>query len=321
MPRISGLPDAMSDVLSLVRMRGEFVCANEFSAPWSLSFRKPLSHFHIVERGSAWITVDGAKPTRIETGDLAILPLGAGHVLGSDPKIKPIPIDTAIEKHAVREGAVFKIGGGGEQTHVVCGQFSFAGVLAPKLLTVLPPLMHIRPHPGRPLEWLRLTAHFMIEETRHHKPGAAIMVSRLLDLLFIQTIREWGAKSPRNVGWMSVLSDPQIGKALSAIHESPTRNWTVEVLADIAGLSRSAFASRFVHEVGQTPLKYLATWRLDLAADHLRAGTAKVSEIAALVGYGSEAALNRAFKAQFNVTPAAFRRTGQIPRVKDKGSA
>jgi AraC-like DNA-binding protein/mannose-6-phosphate isomerase-like protein (cupin superfamily) len=309
--QISGLPDAMSDVLSLVRMRGEFVCANEYSAPWSLSFRKPVSHFHIIERGSAWITVDGAKPTRVETGDLAILPLGAGHVLSSDPKIKPLAVDTAIKKYAKRDGAVFRLGGGGEQTHVVCGQFSFAGVLAPKLLTVLPPFMHIRPEAGRPLEWLRLMAHLMIEETRNHKPGSAIMIARLLDLLFIQTIREWGAKNPRNFGWMSVLNDARTGKALSAIHESPARNWTVEALADLAGLSRSAFASRFVDAVGQTPLKYLATWRLDLAADHLRAGTAKIAEIAAIVGYGSEAAFNRAFKAQFNVTPAAFRRSGQ----------
>ncbi len=318
MPQISGVPDAMSDVLSLVRMRAEFVCANEYSAPWSLSFRKPVSHFHIVERGAAWITVRGAKPTRIETGDFAILPLGAGHVLSSDPKIKPLPLDTALKKHAAREGAVYKLGGGGEETHVVCGQFSFAGVLAPKLLTVLPPLMHIRHQPGPSFEWLRLIAQFMIDETRHHKPGSAIMIARLLDLLFIQTIREWGAKNPRNVGWMSVLTDPQIGKALSAIHDDPARNWTVEALADLAGLSRSAFASRFAQAVGQTPLKYLAAWRLDLAADHLRAGTAKIGEIAAIVGYGSEAAFNRAFKAQFNTTPAAFRRTGQLPRGRIK---
>jgi AraC-like DNA-binding protein len=310
MPMISGLPDAMSDVLSLVRMRGELVCAYEYSAPWSLSFRKPIAHFHLVERGSAWITVDGTAPARIETGDLAILPLGVGHVLSSHPKVKPIPIDTAIKKHAVRDGAVYKFGGDGERTHLVCGQFSFAGVRAPKLLSVLPPLMHIRPEPGRPLEWLRLTMHFLTEETRHPKPGSAIMIARLLDLLFIQAIRDWGAKSPRNVGWMSLLSDPQIEKALSAIHESPAHTWTVQALADLVGLSRSAFASRFAELVDQTPLKYLAAWRLDLAADHLRAGTAKVSEIAALVGYGSEAALNRAFKAQFKTTPAAFRRTG-----------
>jgi AraC-like DNA-binding protein len=310
MPAISGMPDAMSDVLSLVRMRGEVVCANEYSAPWAFSFRKPVAHFHIMERGAAWITVDGADPTRIETGDLAILPLGAGHVLASRPEAPSVAIDDPLARSVARKGSVLRLGGGGDQTHVVCGQFSFAGVLAPRLLTVLPPLMHIAAQPGRPLEWLRLTTHFLVEETRHPKPGSSIMVARLLDLLFIQAVREWGTRNPRNLGWLSGLGDPTVGRALSAIHEDPVREWTVGHLAEIAGLSRSAFAARFADVVGKTPLKYLATWRLDLAADHLRAGNEKVADIAALVGYGSEAALNRAFKSQFGMTPAAFRKLG-----------
>jgi AraC-like DNA-binding protein len=305
---LTGVPDAMSDVLSLVRMRGEFVCANEYSAPWSLDFRKPAAHFHVVERGAAWIKLDGAKPTRIETGDLALLPLGAGHVLSSDPALPSQALETAIESHATRQGSVYRMGGGGEETHVVCGHFSFSGVLAPKLLTVLPPLIHIRAESGRPLEWLRLTTHFLVEETRHPKPGSAIMIARLLDLLFIQAIRAWGAKSPKHLGWLSGLGDSQVGRALSAIHEDPARDWTVEALAEIAGLSRSAFAARFTDVVGKSPLKYIASWRLDRAADHLRAGAHRIGEIALLVGYGSEAALTRAFKTQFGTTPAAFRR-------------
>lgn len=311
MPAISGVPDAMSDVLSLVRMRGEFVCANELSAPWSLSFRKPVVHFHVVQRGAAWIRLDGAEPTKIQTGDLALLPLGVGHVLSSDPALPPMAIEQAIASHATREGSVYRMGGGGEQTHVVCGQFSFSGVLAPKLLTVLPPLIHIPAESGRPLEWLQLTTHFLVEETRHPRPGSAIMIARLMDLLFIQSIRSWGANSPRRLGWLSGLSDPQVGRALSAIHDEPARSWTVEALADIAGLSRSAFATRFTEVVGKTPLKYVASWRLDLAADHLRAGAHRIAEIAQLVGYGSEAALTRAFKAQFGTTPAAFRRQSE----------
>jgi AraC-like DNA-binding protein len=97
------------------------------------------------------------------------------------------------------------------------------------------------------------------------------------------------------------------------MHEEPARSWTVESLAALAGLSRSAFAARFAEVVGITPLKYLASWRLDLAAEHLRAGTSGIGEIAALIGYGSEAALTRAFKAQFGTTPARFRREGGAP--------
>lgn len=308
MSAIAGISDAMSDVLGLVRMRGEYVCANVFGAPWSYSFRKPMAHFHIVESGAAWLTLDGASPVRVEAGDLIVLPLGAGHSLASDLALPPTPLDEALEIDGARKGAVYHLGGPGEETQVVCGGFSFQGVLAPKLLSVLPPLIHIEGRRGKPLEWLRLTSHFLVEEARNPQPGSAIMISRLLDLLFIQAVRQWGAAHPRNLGWLSGLSDPLVGRALSAIHEDPARRWTVEMLADVAGLSRSAFASRFLDVVGQTPLKYLAVWRLDLAADHLRAGNMKIGKIAAAVGYGSEAALTRAFKQQFGVTPAAFRR-------------
>ncbi len=314
MSAISGIPDAMSDVLAVVRMRGEMVCANEFSAPWSFRFEKPLAHFHIVERGSAWIGMEGKRPLRIEAGDLVLLPLGNGHVLGSDPNLKPRAIERAVAKKGVRAGSVYRLGGGGDETHVVCGQFSFAGVLAPKLLQVLPPLLHITSKQGRPLEWLRLTSQFLVDETRNPKPGSAIMIARLLDLLFIQAIREWGGRSPRNLGWLSGLRDQQIGRALSAIHDEPARDWKVEDLAEVAGMSRSAFAAKFSDIVGQTPLKYLSTWRLDLAADHLRAGTAGIRQIAEMTGYGSEAALTRAFKAQFKTTPARFRSASNAGR-------
>jgi hypothetical protein len=196
-PAITGVPDAMSDVLSLVRMRAEVVCANEYSAPWSFGFPLPMAHFHIVERGTAWLSVDQREPVRLEMGDLAILPLGTGHVLGNDPGVPPVPIDEAMRSAAVRHGAaVYQLGGGGERTHVLCGRFSFAGVLAPKLLTVLPPLIHIETRSGGTPEWLRLTSHFLIEETRDPKPGSAIMLARLLDVLFVQAVREWERRAP-----------------------------------------------------------------------------------------------------------------------------
>ena len=309
---ITGIPDAVSDVLALVRMRGEFVCANECTAPWSLSFRPPAAHFHIVECGAAWITIDGAEAARVETGDIAILPLGTGHVLSNERDLPPVPIERAVDQ-AARKGSIYRLGGGGkEETHLVCGRFSFAGVLAPKLLTVLPPLICLRGKPGQSPDWLELTAQYLSDEIRHPRPGSASMVSHLLNLLFVQAIRQWAATNPRDLGWLSGLGDPQIGRALSAIHEDPSHEWTVRELADLARMSRSAFAARFTDVVGVTPLKYIAAWRLDLAADYLRAGDKATAQIAALVGYGSESALTRAFRAQFSTTPAVFRRSGPI---------
>ena len=309
MPTIRPVPDAMSDVLSLVKMRCGVVCANDFAAPFSLDFHRPGAQFHILERGAAFLVFDGEAPIRVGAGDLLILPLGEGHVLTTDPTLRPVPVDRAIQDLAVRHGSVLQWGrGNGAQTRTICGQFYFEGVLAPRLLAVLPALIHIREQDARPLEWLRLISHFLSEETRRADPGANMMTARLLELMFIQALREWGAHGPQSAGWLSGLLDQHLGKALSAIHDEPARDWTVESLATLAGLSRAAFAARFPAVVGQPPLQYLTTWRLNLAADQLRIGTARIAEIAEKVGYGSEAALVRAFKAQFGTTPAAFRR-------------
>ncbi len=308
MQRAAGLPDAMSDVLSLIRMRAELVCHQAYAAPWSLSFTRPIAHFHIIERGEAWLTRGGHEPLRLLSGDMAILPLGAGHALSSDPSLRPTPIEvfladstrtSVLQSHKDQE------------TEVICGQFSFIGVLAPKLLAVLPQIIHVRGREDRSFEWLRLTSEFLIEETRYPRSGSAMVITRIIDLLFIQAVREWGEKGPPNLGWLSGLSDAAIGRALAAIHEDPGRNWSVAALADQAGLSRSAFAARFTDIVGKPPLRYLTTWRLELASDQLRAGTASIGEIASGIGYGSEAAFTRAFKAQFGTPPAAFRRNGR----------
>ena len=161
---------------------------------------------------------------------------------------------------------------------------------------------------GHPLEWLRLTTQFLADEARNPKPATAITIWRLIEILFIQAVREWGGKSNNSLGWLSGLKDPAIGRALTAIHNDPARKWTLADLAERASLSRSAFAVRFAEVAGQTPLRYLTLWRLGLAADQLRSGTAAIAEIAENVGYASESALTRAFKAQYGTTPATFRR-------------
>lgn len=307
MTSISGLPDSTSDALSLMRMRGQVVCVGDYRAPWSLRFDEPVAHFHVVERGSAWLCVDGERPIRLEPGDLALLPLGAGHTLSSDPDLPAVPVTQAVTQSGHRDGIMVRLGGDGQATHFICGKFAFSGVLAPRLLTVLPALIHVDGREGSLVERLQLIIRFLLEESRNPSPGSALMVERLLEMMFIQTIREWGTKCPHNLGWLSGLRDPLIGRALSAIHENPARPWTVEMLAQTAGLSRSLFAARFNKIVGQTPARYIAAWRLDLAADLLRSGSATIGEIAAGVGYGSEAALTRAFKRQFGVTPGRFR--------------
>jgi AraC-like DNA-binding protein len=133
-------------------------------------------------------------------------------------------------------------------------------------------------------------------------------MSRLVDLLFVQTLRHWLTTSQEQpVGWLGALRDPRVGAALALLHENPETAWDVETLASKVGMSRSSFATRFVELVGEPPSKYLTRWRVHLAARLLRAPGATIAQTAERVGYDSEAAFSRAFKRYMRSAPAAFR--------------
>jgi AraC-like DNA-binding protein len=113
---------------------------------------------------------------------------------------------------------------------------------------------------------------------------------------------------PQGKGWLAGVRDTHVGSALALIHAEPGRAWTVDKLAREVALSRSALAERFTSLVGESPIQYLTRWRLALAAQALRSGSEALAHIAERSGYESEAAFNRAFKREFGVPPAAWRR-------------
>ncbi len=133
------------------------------------------------------------------------------------------------------------------------------------------------------------------------------MVSRLIDVLIIRCIRTWAKSLGARQGWIGALSDARVSRAVAALHGDPARNWLVEELASVAGMSRSRFAELFVQIVGEPPLRYLHRWRLATASDLLRKSNLPVKEIAHSVGYESEAAFSRAFKTMFGTTPRETR--------------
>ena len=146
------------------------------------------------------------------------------------------------------------------------------------------------------------------EEDAETKMGARFMQSRLVELMFLDVLRHHLAALPTDAtGWLSGLRDTHVGHSLSDIHADPAQRWTVESLAQRAGLSRSLLAERFRRLVGLAPMQYLGVWRLQVAAALLRQGDLSIAQAAARVGYSSEAAFNRAFKRRVGVTPAEWR--------------
>ena len=148
----------------------------------------------------------------------------------------------------------------------------------------------------------------MMEEA----PGSEVVANRLAEVLFIQTLRAHIASGSESCkrGWLRAIFDRQIGAALRCVHENVKSPWTVQSLAAAAGMSRSAFASRFKELLGQTPLDYVTDWRMQKATQLLNQQDKKLAEIAQSVGYESEDAFSKAFKRVVGVAPAEYRRNG-----------
>jgi AraC-like DNA-binding protein len=179
---------------------------------------------------------------------------------------------------------------------------------ASHLLASLPAAIVLRGARGPALEGLEVARRMIVFEMESPSQGSAVMIARILDLLFIQILRAWAAGTDAEPNWLAGALDPQIGPALSALHRDPGHDWTVAELARTCSLSRSAFAARFAGRVGKPPATYLAHVRLDTATDLLRDTPLPVTVIAEKVGYTSEAAFSRAFRHRYGTPPGRWRR-------------
>jgi AraC-like DNA-binding protein len=300
--------DILSDVLTLLRLRGEVLCWSELGAPWGLSFApEDALFFHVVERGHGLLRVGRGEWRAIGPGDMVVLPEGRGHRIASARDAKVVPIADLVDPSG-RVGERFRHGGGGASTHLLCGRFRFDEVLRRGSLPGLPDVLHVRGDGSSSPEWLGLTVRLLSAEAKNEAPGRDIALARLVDLLFVQTLRHWLAESgDAPLAWIGAARDPRIAAAITLMHRNPEAAWDVASLASKTGMSRSKFAERFVKLVGEPPTRYLTRWRMHFAARLLRGSSITLREVAARVGYDSEAAFNRAFRRTMGTSPGAFR--------------
>ena len=196
---------------------------------------------------------------------------------------------------------------------MICGAVRFDHPAAHQLVRLLPRLICIKAWGSPQMEWIQSTLHLMATEARELRPGGETIITRLADILVIQTIRSWMAEDPlAQTGWLGALQDKQIGYAILLIQRDPARAWTVASLADEVAMSRSAFAARFKELVGEPPMQYITRWRMNVALTWLKGEDVSLGDLANRLGYQSEAAFSRAFKRFIGVSPGAARRNGYI---------
>lgn len=311
-PMLASRVDLLSQVLTLIRLRGELIFLADLTAPWALQFDAGSAYFHVVTEGEMVVEASDGRRAHAVAGDLLVLPQGRGHVIGIDGT-KPVALRDVLAEQVREDSLSVRLGGNGPLCRLVTGAFRFEGDNMPSMLAVLPSVIHI-PRTLRADEegWLEGIAGFLLAEARASHPGAALMISRLIDILVIRAMRIWVRTSPpENRGWLGALADARISRALKAIHDEPFRQRTVAELAGLAGMSRSSFADRFATLIGAAPLHYQTRWRLLLANEMLKRADTRVSDVARRIGYDSDAAFSRAFKAQFGHPPAMARRVDE----------
>jgi AraC family transcriptional regulator, alkane utilization regulator len=317
--------DALSDVLKSIRLEGAVYVNAEFSAPWCVQAKFGLASsmarlagaehvvfFHFLTEGGCKVRLaDGVETLDVTTGDLVLFPNEDKHLLGSDLQLAPVETTSLVRAETAGDGELFQIrhGGGGAATRFVCGYLACSRSVCRPLLDALPRVLRIPIGSGPAAALLRELLRVGVRESSASRPGAGSMLAKLSELMFVEAMRRYVEDlPPGGTGWLAGVRDAQIGRALALLHAEPGRDWTVDDLARAVALSRSALAERFASLVGEPPMQYLTRWRLALAADALRSGNRAIARVAEQSGYESESAFNRAFKREFGMPPATWRR-------------
>ena len=306
--------DLFAELLRSLRLPSSAWLRLEVRAPWGFSIADGNTVFHVVTHGNCWLELGRlGTPLRLFAGDLGFLPRGDRYELKDAPGTRPVDLLDFVKRNPPDEKRVVRAGGGGAVTKLVCGGMRFENGATNPLLAVLPPLIHVAAHDGDSTPRLRLTVEHVIEELDSNRPGSESVITRLAEILFIEAVRVYLDQNMNTAesGWLAALRDQQVGQALALLHAHPHEPWTVGSLADRVALSRSAFATKFAQLVGEPPLRYLTRLRLNTACARLGSSDAKLSAIAAAVGYESVAAFAKAFKRSVGVTPGEYRRMGQ----------
>ena len=313
--------DALLDMLRGMRLTGGIFLDAEFTAPWSISAQirpqdcvpftpvpRHIIAYHYVIAGHCLVNVGERPPLSVESGQLVVLPRNDGHILASAPNLQAVNVRRLVEP--APDGGLAKVvhGGGGERTQILCG-FLGNDLSCNAFVALLPSVLKLDVADGASGGWIESNFRFAAQELADGRASSPAMLAKLAELLFMEAVRRWLDAQPPAVGtWSAGMRDPIVGRALGLLHNQIARRWTTEDLAREIAVSRSAFAERFTRVIGEPPMRYLARQRFEQASVRLTDSADPIARIAFEVGYETEAAFNRAFRREYGVPPASWRR-------------
>jgi AraC-like DNA-binding protein len=320
--------DALSNVLEAVQLTGAVFLEMEMREDRSyltaparaiadvlMPEADHLIPYHLVMAGSCYARLPDGEPVKLVAGDVVLFPGGDRHVLATarEHALRKRPVDisgealgemlTRGEVSSMREGKTARA------TRIVCGFLACDGRVAEPILRSLPRLLRVNLRDGGTAAWVQSSIRFSVAQSAARRPGSSMVLARLSEVLFAEAVRQYMDTLPKDqAGWLGALHDKHVSRALALLHDRPAHAWTLDTLSREVGLSRSALGERFTSLLGKAPMQYLAGWRLSTAAARIRRREGTILDIAAGVGYDSEAAFSRAFKREFGLAPVAWRR-------------
>ncbi len=309
--------DLLSDILLHLSVKGTLYFRTSFSPPWGVEIPayENVARFHFAHRGDCLVKVEGHDEVlTLRQGDIVLIPHGAKHrlycTISTESDIHPL--DQVISESGYTGEGVLVHGGPmiELETQLICGHFSFEPGSQHMILDRLPPYIHIENYGEASGNWLDATLRVIGTEAGGLKMGGDLIALKMSEVIFTQMLRSFFESGEASHVGLSGFADAKLARALTAFHQEPAKEWSVEKLARVAGLSRTGFALRFSEKMGITPMQYLTSWRMQIARKSLIADQITVVEAAALSGYASESAFSRAFKKEVGQSPAAYRLAG-----------
>nr|WP_043370074.1 AraC family transcriptional regulator [Cyanobium sp. PCC 7001] len=306
--------DLFGGLLDGPRARGAFALRTVMRPPWSLRIlaESPITVLAIV-RGHAWVVPDGSEPVRLGVGDVAVTRAPLHYCVADHPDTAPeIVIHpgqrcTNLNGESLEQELMHGVRTWGNDpngsTLMLVGAYESTSDISDRLLRVLPPVLTLSNDTwGSPLVSL------LCEEMEKECAGQAAVLDRLIDLLLIAILRAWFTRPSASAPtWYRAHSDPLVSRTLQVLHQQPAFPWTLAQLCHEVGASRSALSRRFRDVVGESPMKFLTSWRLALAADMLCDPEATVGTVANALGYSTPFALSAAFKRVRGISPQEHR--------------
>ena len=305
--------DALSVLLQNVHLFETKYYRLNVTGNWSYSLtRQDTILFYLVMSGGFCIDV-GNGPRETHAGDMIMIPSAHQHVsyalnYHSD---EAQPLDELLT--SCKEHTLDLKGDGDSEASLILIECKYDKAMIRPLLSVLPSILpEVNDEDDGRFEVIDVEIRLLTLEAEHERMGKTAVINHWASIMMIECLRVYIESLPEATeNWLKAMKDPFLTKALVAMHEMPSENWTINKLAEVAGMSRSSFAQHFKEVVGIPPLTYLMDYRLRLAARYLRLQQNSIGRISGLVGYASDSTFSQAFKRVYGISPKAYRQQYQ----------